>query len=295
MKLYFYISYFKTGGPECFHQYCDMARLLDYDAYIYYNNADSKAPCLYKDKYLHPERALIIEDCSSNILFISECINISDIRKVYTKIKIVLCWLSFDYGINLLEDHKNHIDILHVYQSQYARNKVCEKYGYEHGLDLSDYIHDDIILRGWDSKMKQNIVAYNATKDNVTPRLCTEFGIRFIGIKNMSEEEVIKTLQKCKVYMDCGTHPGKDRLPREAAVLGCVVITNRSGSAAFYEDVPIFQKCNMSDEAILYIKNTFNYYEEYLLSQENYRKIIRRDKMQMSKQFRDMMSILDCK
>ena len=40
-------------------------------------------------------------------------------------------------------------------------------------------------------------------------------------------------------YIDFGPHPGMDRLPREAALAGCIVITNREGAAAHDEDVPL--------------------------------------------------------
>lgn len=55
----------------------------------------------------------------------------------------------------------------------------------------------------------------------------------------MNREEVIALLQKAKVYIDFGHHPGKDRIPREACMLGCCVITSKKGSARFQEDVPI--------------------------------------------------------
>ena len=40
-------------------------------------------------------------------------------------------------------------------------------------------------------------------------------------------------------YIDFGPHPGMDRLPREAALAGCVVVTNREGAANFDEDTPL--------------------------------------------------------
>ncbi|KAL3809235.1 hypothetical protein ACHAXA_005283 [Cyclostephanos tholiformis] len=43
-------------------------------------------------------------------------------------------------------------------------------------------------------------------------------------------------------YIDFGPHPGMDRLPREAALAGCIVITNREGAAAHDEDVPLPQE-----------------------------------------------------
>ena len=60
-------------------------------------------------------------------------------------------------------------------------------------------------------------------------------------------EQTIFMMQSSKVYVDFGNHPGKDRIPREAAANGCCVITNKKGSAAFYEDVPIPEEYKLSD------------------------------------------------
>ncbi len=50
---------------------------------------------------------------------------------------------------------------------------------------------------------------------------------------------MILLLQTGKIYVDFGEHPGKDRIPREAAANGCCVITNKKGAARYFEDVPI--------------------------------------------------------
>jgi len=59
------------------------------------------------------------------------------------------------------------------------------------------------------------------------------------GRERMTGEEVVALLKRSKVYIDFGPHPGMDRLPREAALAGCVVITNREGAADYDEDVPL--------------------------------------------------------
>jgi len=55
----------------------------------------------------------------------------------------------------------------------------------------------------------------------------------------MSRDEIMSTLSASKIYLDLGTHPGMDRFPREAGLLGCVVMTNLRGSAGNDIDVPI--------------------------------------------------------
>ena len=55
-------------------------------------------------------------------------------------------------------------------------------------------------------------------------------------------------MQKAKVYIDFGNHPGKDRFPREAVACGCRVITGRRGAAAFDQDVPIDDQLRIADD-----------------------------------------------
>lgn len=73
----------------------------------------------------------------------------------------------------------------------------------------------------------------------------------------MTPEEVNENLRRAKLYIDFGNHPGKDRIPREAAMCGCCIITGRDGAAQFYEDVAISDeyKFDTTDENLPYIVN----------------------------------------
>jgi hypothetical protein len=54
------------------------------------------------------------------------------------------------------------------------------------------------------------------------------------------------------VYVDFGKHPGRDRLPREAALAGCLVMSTYIGSATYWEDMPLsnWYKFETLDEVI---------------------------------------------
>jgi hypothetical protein len=273
-----------------------MANLLGYDSYMYYTNAPNiHSPCLYTEKYINLKRALDIEDSTQNVIFVPESIvSIREIRESLPNIRIVLCWLSFDFGKAMVEEHLSVPNIIHVFQSKYAQHMVTSSTSSTIlGLEVQDYTHDDIVLQGWSVETKKNRVAYNPRKDTVTPQLCAELNIETVAITNMTPKEVIVALQDCKVYMDCGFHPGKDRLPREAASLGCVVVTNRCGSANFYEDVPILQRCTYAKDANTYIQNAFDHYSEALASQDHYRKIIAKEKYNMAVQMKKLFRLLN--
>jgi len=150
---------------------------------------------------------------------------------------------------------------------------------------LSEYLNEDFLKTQTDLTKKENIVAYNPKKGfSFTKKIISSAkDIKFVPLINMSRGEVIKTLQRAKVYIDFGNHPGKDRIPREAAILGCCVITGKRGSAGFYEDVPISDEYKFEDKEenipkiINKIKDCLKNYEERYKDVEYYRQIIKNE------------------
>lgn len=189
------------------------------------------------------------------------------------------------YDKKFTEETVKNVDF-HLVQSFYAMNWLKnnqipgDKIFY-----LSDYLNANFLNIKTELQVKEDIVIYNPKKGSNFTKKIIYFakGIKFIPLINMSREEVIKTIQKAKVYIDFGNHPGKDRIPREAAILGCCVITNKRGSAAFYEDVPIPKDYKIADkdsnipqiiEKIIYCFKNFDYaYKDF----EYYRSVIKQE------------------
>jgi hypothetical protein len=150
---------------------------------------------------------------------------------------------------------------------------------------LSEYLNKSFLETQTDLSKKDDVVAYNPKKGfSFTKKIISSAkDIKFIPLINMTKEEVIKTLQRAKVYIDFGNHPGKDRIPREAAILGCCVITGKRGSAAFFEDVPIPDEYKFEDKEenipkiIEKIKDCFRNFEERYKDFEYYREVIRNE------------------
>ncbi len=182
----------------------------------------------------------------------------------------------------------NYIDnnCLHLTQSLYAFNHLInQKISKNKFFYLSDYLNENFLKIQTDLTQKQNIVIYNPKKGNIfTSKVIKQAkDIKFVPIMNMTREQVIETLQKAKVYIDFGNHPGKDRIPREAAILGSCVITGKRGSAAFYEDVPIPEEYKFEDKEenipaiIEKIKNCFENFDERYKDFEHYREVIKQE------------------
>ena len=105
-------------------------------------------------------------------------------------------------------------------------------------------------------------------------------------------------MSSAKVYVDFGGHPGKDRLPREAALCGCCIITGLRGSAANEVDVPIPARFKLDDEQadprqlIDMIAKLMMSHEESTREFEEYRVAIREEKRKFQREVDDLVRIL---
>jgi len=107
--------------------------------------------------------------------------------------------------------------------------------------------------------------------------------LNFKPIENMTRKEVIKTLEKAKVYIDFGNHPGKDRLPREAAIMGCCIIVGTKGSAN--HDIPIPPEFKLTDipTIIKKIKSCLKNFKQNHAKFQNYRNLIKKEPQKFQK------------
>lgn len=273
-----------SGGPELLHQLCDRLNVLGAQAYIWYepNPHGDHSPVF--PEYGNVRIAEAVEDEPGNLLIIPETVSINATRANYSRVHLAMYWLSFMNAAaceffldNVLAENK----VIHLFQSYYEYAMVRPLLSWSTGwFFLTDHINDEYLSLDAESFVagKQDIVCFNGNKDKISGHVCEEAGIPNIAIKDMSRAEVLATLRKCTVYMDNGHHPGKDRLPREAAMNGCVVITNKSGSAVYIEDVPIEEKSVLVSDLYDLVPTVLANYRHYFDKQQNYRECIRQER-----------------
>jgi len=161
-------------------------------------------------------------------------------------------WMSVDYFVagatdvaERVETLRRRID-LHIYSSEYAR-LYLEANELGPAARLFDYVADEF-LAAPPTGQRRDVVAFNPRKglwrtERVLGALTARFGEhdqpKAVALEDMTRDEVIEVLSHAKCYIDFGPHPGKDRLPAEAASLGCCVVTNRRGAAANPVDIAI--------------------------------------------------------
>ncbi len=64
----------------------------------------------------------------------------------------------------------------------------------------------------------------------------------------MGREKIKATLLNTRIFLDFGSHPGKDRVPREAAICGATPMVRREGAATEKEDVPLPDQLLLENE-----------------------------------------------
>lgn len=290
---------FKTGGTELLHQLVFALKgkgKVSEIVYVGGNHEINPSFLKYVTTYVQPNE---IEDSCENILIVPETM-VYFLHK-FKKIKKAIWWLSVDNFVQI-EGVKKRIQrygIIHgfgsvikaikekkVWQMPYVKEAelhLCQSY---YAIDfverlgvksskityLSDYINDIYLESVYDytSKGRSDIVLFNPKKGITFTKKLMEYGknIKWKPLINMTNEEIKNCLINSKVYIDFGNHPGKDRFPREAALAGCCVITDKEGSAAFKEDVKIPEKYKFDlDEKN--IQNIINVIEECLMTYDN--------------------------
>lgn len=229
-----------TGGIEAVHQLVDQLRSFGHDARIVPLPAVSN-PLLLQYRTYDVAFADAVDDHSRNVLIATE-VNPGQLNR-YSRIQKAVWWLSVDNheaGSDRFDFRSPAAEaVSHFVQSAYARRFLEEK-GVKEIHALSDYLHHEYLRDR--HPPKTDTVLYTPVKgseDLLRPLIDADPALQWLPLKGMIRKQHARTLRQGKVYVDFGSHPGRDRQPREAAVNGCCVLVGLRGSATCPEDVPI--------------------------------------------------------
>ncbi|HEX4915800.1 MAG TPA: hypothetical protein VFV51_17700 [Vicinamibacterales bacterium] len=239
------------------HQFAAKIRELGGDATMYYPGREPVDPVVprYRD-YGVPFTRSIRDAGATDVLVVPETMT----GELYTNTRMQrwIWWLSVDNYFDVAGFDKPRkrlrrwlgLDRVyrlgepgfgHMAQSHYAID-FLRRHGIGNVEYVSDYLGAAFLETAVASNRKrEDRVLYNPRKgfDFTRKLIAAAPDVRFVPIENMTPSQIAEVMQSSKVYIDFGHHPGKDRMPREAAICGCCVITSRNGSAGFHEDVPI--------------------------------------------------------
>lgn len=127
--------------------------------------------------------------------------------------------------------------LVHFYQSAYAREYLIRN-GARQIQALFDYVDRECVD---DGQPRNRTVAMFPRKGGERAKAFAKTApdLPLVLIENMTREQVAHALKRTTVYIDFGHQPGKDRVPREAALAGNVVFLHERGAAQHYEDFPV--------------------------------------------------------
>ena len=249
-----------TGGPEALHQLTAHMNSLGLPAYMCYLpfSDSAKLPSPYER---YQTQSAPYEDVPGNLIIFPEIYPMLALKVKHAK--VALWWLSLE---NFLE--RRHIWPLRdrlryfkrVLQGQrpwgrakslrgllhFSQTEHSSQYLKSCGIDpilLIDSINEDFLTDKYLDKIdhKKNIILYNPAKGwKVTQKLIAHHPQwQFLPLKGLNKDQLSEKLYNAKLYIDFGHHPGRDRMPREAAMHGCCLITGKLGSAGNAIDLPI--------------------------------------------------------
>ncbi len=267
---------FATGGPEALHQLAHHLNKLGFNAFMYYENAhhiiDPVHP-FYK-KYTVPY-VKEVENDKNHLLILPEAALDPLFKKEFSEIRKVIWWLSVTYYYLKLHskirrsrrklsywirklynpiqfatlDKIREMGVPCIAHSHYSLIHLKENNIQPIG-QISDYMSKSFFELVDENLVKEDIIIYNPKKNGefldkiikLTPKL------RWMPLIDLSPEEVAQWMNKAKLYVDFGFHPGKERMPRESCIMNCCMIIGRDGSAMYDEDMPILDKYRFEKE-----------------------------------------------
>jgi hypothetical protein len=197
-----------------------------------------------------------------------------------------LWWLSIDNGLKPAEscggiDALRASACVHLCQSYYALTYLLDR-GIR-GWPLFDYTSPDILTAAAAAETTRSARVLFPARGRWFTQWLQRWApdLPWQEISGFTPAQVRDLFLTSRLYVDFGSHPGKDRMPREAAILGCCVITGRRGAAANALDLPIPCRYKFPDSRFMVprivraIRRTLNEHEARKGDFEGYRGTIR--------------------
>jgi len=302
---------YATGGTELIHQLANKLNALGRKAFIYYFNYKEKNPIHPRFVEYNVPFVKHIDENKDNLLIVPE--GKTNLLENFSTIQKAVWWLSIDFYFhtrnekvfwfirkkikpieNLAEMSEKYGVNYHFVQSYYAAD-FLKKFNLESHL-LSDYLNKKFLTDASTISFqgRQDRVLYNPKKglEFTTKLMQAAPNINWVPLQNLTVAEVAELCKTSKVYIDFGNHPGKDRFPREAAAMGCIVITNKQGAAAFREDLPIPDKYKFENGKTGPILDLINEcmarFEKYAGDFDSYRTFIHKEEEMFTEQIKSL-------
>ncbi|TNM59453.1 hypothetical protein FHN55_20690 [Streptomyces sp. NP160] len=320
---------FRSGGPEALHQLVHTLRGLGADASLVPEPGTEDVPRHPAYGHYDAPEAARVADVPGSVVIAPE----KALRQLarYRHAQTYCWWLSIDMAtpwrehrrrhdlwspdgrlvepslrwrakaaarhaaLHLRGDYRQLATVRHLAQSEYAR-----AYLYARADVLATVVGDWTPLDGLDDTDPpggRSTVTYNPAKarEAVEALRLRVPEVEFVALEGMTREQLVAELRRSLVYLDLGYHPGKDRMPREAALCGAVTVVARRGSGAFHADVPLPWEHKVSPEgdfvgnAARVLRRVLAAPAEARAMQDPYRAVIRDEERRFTREVREAL------
>ena len=289
--LHFCPANLATGGTEGIHKLVSQFCKLGVNAKVLYSGMDLSNPQPKEFAEYECDWVTEIPNDFNGVLIFPEVWGNRVTLPIYEDMKVAINWQGIDvYDWNTPDDQKGlflqRTDTIHITMSEYGIEHL-RALGIDDPIKIPDCLNQDFYDVEFDRNAeRKDIVLYNPVpvkmtkfQETVMARATTELGIRFKAIQGLTRAELIDLLKQHKLYIDFGVFSGRERLPREAVMCGCCILTSNKGTAAYYQDNTILDKYKISDvnEALGMIKYVLREYKECLSDFDVYRYALKTD------------------
>jgi hypothetical protein len=269
-----------SGGPESLHQLVDAIRRRGARAFISYHpfGKGAQIPEPYQGYDL--ERA-DPEDAAGNLVVIPE--SATGLVWEFQHATKAVWWLSVDNFFGPRpdsdEDYRRSVD---TFETRTAKGEPTGRPTWAElasVLNWSQSAYSSAFLKSRElvpiafpttlnadfrrppsRHGRRDVIAFNPKKGaDVTARLMRRFpSFEWLPLTGLSRDGMREALETVKLYADFGFHPGRERIPQEAAMCGACVVTGRRGAAGYHADVPL-PRLHRIDERLPWFEVQFGY------------------------------------
>ena len=266
----------QTGGPEALHQLVDSLRGMGVDAALMpLPGTEDRDRVPGYESYDAPEASMPHVSSTCGVV-------VPEVWHKALKLEYenLLCWwLSVDNSAFFAASRSWRFrqelsDSRHVLLTAYAREKARRTAYAKHirqarhlaqsvyaqqqlSINLkipSDMLSDYTTFAAIDRELSASsrpVIAFNPAKGgHLAHQVRDQFSgtVEWVSLNSMDRTQLQSALLRTDIYLELGHQPGKDRLPREAAACGAVVLALQRGSGAVPSDVAIPTQHKISDE-----------------------------------------------
>ena len=294
---------FATGGAESIHQLVqELNRNDNIYAKILYVHWDGKQ-CPQPKEYEHYGCPYITEfpEGFKGCVIFPEVYGNEAIEEKYKDCVVAMNWAGVDvYDWNVPEDKRGvylqRPDMIHIARSEYAVDYLTKK-GLKN-IKVECTVADEF-FNPYVEVVRHDMVLYNAVvfkmtqfQKDVMQRCEEKYHIVFQPIIGLTRREVMQLMYTNKLYIDFGEFSGRERLPREACLCGCCVITSRTGAAGYFADVAVPDEYkfteNQVEQAVDKIQYVLTNYKKCRPDFDVYRQSLEHDKQVYSEQVKEL-------